>query len=98
MPSDTEREVGQLAQNTTQQVLQRFFVRCLIALFLPLLLQLEFWPTVATLMFVGGISCSWVAIIKEEVAFGRSLNYWDESAGHFGLFCLLTAVNKAVVT
>ncbi len=96
MPPNAEPDVRQLALNETQEVLRRFFIRSLFVLFLPFFLQIEFWPTVTMLMFVGGFSCTWVAILREESVLGPSLTYWDEAAGHYGIFFLLSAANKGV--
>ena len=98
MPPNTEPDMGQLALNETQQVIRRFFIRSLFVLFLPLFLQMEFWPTVTMLLFVGGFSCTWVAILREESLLGPSLTYWDEAAGHYSLFFLLSVANKAIAT
>lgn len=95
MPLNTEPDVGQLVLNETQQVLRRFFIRSLFVLFLPFFLQIEFWSTATMLMFVGGFSCTWVAVLREDSVFGPSLTYWDEAAGHYSLFFLLMATNKA---
>jgi hypothetical protein len=96
MPPNTESDVGQLALGETQHVLRRFFIRSLFVLFLPFVLQIEFWSTVAMLMFIGGFSCTWVAFLREEPVHGPSLTSWDEAAWHYSLFFLLMAANKAV--
>lgn len=92
MSPDTERI---FLDDTSREVLRRFFVRSLVIVLLALVVQEEFWQTLGFLLFVGGFSCSCVAVLKEETADPNSLNYWDESVGHYATLLFFKALGLA---
>jgi len=92
MSPDTERIA---IDDVSQQVLRRFVVRSVVIVFLALIVQGEFWQSLALLLFVGGFICSCAALLKNEASDPHSLNYWDESVGHYAVLLFIKALGLA---
>jgi hypothetical protein len=93
MSHDTSHDIERISiDDLSQQALGRFFLRAALIILLALCVMEEFWASLALLMFVGGFSCSAFALLRNESPASPSLNFWDESVGHYAVFFLMKAL------
>jgi hypothetical protein len=76
------------------QMLIRFGFRIVILVGFASFGGLGFVRSLAALLWMSVILSAVVAVIRREVPFGATLNYWDETVAYTALFCLARGVDN----